>query len=272
MKRILSAVILMMLLLSGCAGVVGPSATRDEASIIGLTESGGVPSPFYLMTEAPTEPPTLPPTPQEINDGIFDAVTTAALSREKAEVKLDWINQYPELPTGCESVALTIALNRFGYELPKTEIADSYLIYGNDLITSYVGNPYGYGGAGIFPPGLAATAENFIRAKDETLSVYNTTGTALSDLYRFIEAGYPVVIWATQYMNYPRLESGREYEGVTYSWYDNEHCVVLYGYDLSDGTVSICDPIRGNVTYSAELTQNVFDTIGRFSIVLIKPI
>ena len=38
------------------------------------------------------------------------------------------ILQEPELPTGCESVALTMALEYLGFELEKTTIADQYLI------------------------------------------------------------------------------------------------------------------------------------------------
>ncbi|MFR7670840.1 MAG: C39 family peptidase [Collinsella sp.] len=44
-----------------------------------------------------------------------------------AWVDVPCYSQYPELPTGCESVALTNLLNYYGFGLGKTIIADYYL-------------------------------------------------------------------------------------------------------------------------------------------------
>ena len=30
----------------------------------------------------------------------------------------------------------------------------------------------------------------------------------------------------------------------TYEWYNNEHCIVLGGYDLTQNTVTLFDPLR----------------------------
>ena len=37
------------------------------------------------------------------------------------------INQMPELPTGCEITAMTMALNYYGYQADKVEMATQYL-------------------------------------------------------------------------------------------------------------------------------------------------
>ena len=58
-------------------------------------------------------------------------------------------NQFPELPTGCESVALTNLLNYYGFGLAKTTIASSYLplTSGGNFVTAFSGNPFtGTGG------------------------------------------------------------------------------------------------------------------------------
>ena len=47
---------------------------------------------------------------------------------DAASLEIQPILQEPELPTGCESVALTMALEYLGFELEKTTIADQYLI------------------------------------------------------------------------------------------------------------------------------------------------
>lgn len=58
-------------------------------------------------------------------------------------------NQFPELPTGCESVALTNLLNYYGFGLAKTTITSSYLplTSGGNFVTAFSGNPFtGTGG------------------------------------------------------------------------------------------------------------------------------
>ena len=66
------------------------------------------------------------------------------------------IYQEPELPTGCESVALTMLLQYEGFELDKTTIAEEYLIYSENwnFDEGYVGDPASYEGAGCFHPHL----------------------------------------------------------------------------------------------------------------------
>ncbi len=65
-----------------------------------------------------------------------------------------FVYQEPELPTGCESVALTMLLLYEGFDLEKTTIADDYLLYSEngDFSEGYIGDPYSCEGAGCFPP------------------------------------------------------------------------------------------------------------------------
>ena len=60
-----------------------------------------------------------------------------------AWVDVPCYSQYPELPTGCESVALTNLLNYYGFGLGKTIIADYYLPKGSNgnFVTAFDGNP-----------------------------------------------------------------------------------------------------------------------------------
>lgn len=80
----------------------------------------------------------------------------------QAQIEMEVILQKPELPTGCESVALTMVLKQKGYPIEKTTIAEEYLIYNRDNYASgYVGDPSTYGGVGVYPPGLVNTANCF---------------------------------------------------------------------------------------------------------------
>lgn len=60
------------------------------------------------------------------------------------EIEMENILQNPELPTGCESVALTMVLKYLGFDLEKTTIADDYLVFADrNFAMGYIGTTYG---------------------------------------------------------------------------------------------------------------------------------
>ncbi|MGN0364297.1 MAG: C39 family peptidase [Bilifractor sp.] len=179
--------------------------------------------------------------------------------------------QNPELPTGCESVALTIALNALGCSLNKTDIAEQYLEYGDNLAYQYAGDPHTDSGAGVFAAGIVNAAEKYIDDQNLEIAAFNTTGTSLADLYKVVDAGYPVVIWGTMYMSDPMMTSQTyEYNGLSYTWYQNEHCMVLCGYDEDSNTVVVSDPLSGIVVRDASQYESYFNEIGQYSVVLMN--
>ena len=88
-----------------------------------------------------------------------DVKENLIISQAKKTIEVDNIMQYPELPTGCETVALTILLNHLGFPADKVDIARNYLpkldfywengiLYGADYKTTFAGDPeseYAYG-------------------------------------------------------------------------------------------------------------------------------
>ena len=64
-------------------------------------------------------------------------------------------------------------------------------------------------------------------------------------------------------------EIAEEYNGEYYPWYDLEHCVCMYGYDIDNGEIYISDPQQGNITVSAYEFEEIYDEIGRYSMTLI---
>ena len=270
MKKLIAILICVSILLCSCSML--PNGD-DEAAYLeaSFDEATADEATFDEPTEAPTEPPTEPPSTEELARERLDeimATDNADVSRS-ASVSVPEINQYPELPTGCESVAVTIAINAYGYELSKTDFAEKYLVRGDDYITAYVGDPFAYGGAGVFPPGMVKSARKFIKETGASLCAFDISGTKMNELYKLIDNGIPIVVWTTVYMTYPQLQYGREYKGRTYSWYDNEHCVCLYGYDKDEGIVRVSDPQRGKISVNAKDFGNIYDVIGRFAMVLI---
>ena len=162
---------------------------------------------------------------------------------KQAQIEMEVILQKPELPTGCESVALTMVLKQKGYPIEKTTIAEEYLIYNRDNYASgYVGDPSTYGGVGIYPPGLVNTANRFLKQR------------------------YPVLLWLTSDLEDPYFSSQSvEYGGDSYRWYWNEHCVVLGGYNLEKQSVTLFDPLKGKVEESLERVEEIYDQTGKYA-------
>lgn len=175
------------------------------------------------------------------------------------------IMQNPELPTGCESVALTMLLHYWGYDtLEKCEIADNYLTYDStNFVTSFVGDPHTENGAGIFAPGLTAAANRFLKDHGDSRTARDLTGTSFEGLLAYVSQGDPVVVWNTVDMQ----ESGDVnahyyYQGKTYNFYKEEHCMVLCGYDLTQGTVLVSDPQAGLVWRDLDEFSSIYKKMG----------
>lgn len=190
----------------------------------------------------------------------------------RLDLNVPEILQEPELPTGCESVSLTMALNYAGFELEKTTIAREFLIYNREtenMAVGYIGDPFSEDGAGCFAPGIAATAENFFEDQEYEYDAYDITGTEMGELLRYLADDTPVILWSTMYMAQPEFtEEHGEYDGREYRWYRQEHCVVLSGYDLEARTLTINDPLEGIVTRDYEEFQQIYDEIGQYAVVL----
>lgn len=103
-----------------------------------------------------------------------ETVETAAVEEVSTLAQIEdfpIVNQMPELPTGCEITALTMALNYYGYPVDKTVMASEYLptasadryygsdgrLYGTDMNEYFIGDPFTENGI-ICGTGVIVTA------------------------------------------------------------------------------------------------------------------
>ncbi len=191
---------------------------------------------------------------------------------DQFSIPMEELMQNPELPTGCESVALTIVLRHYGFELEKTTIADEYLEYSDtDFVSAYVGNPHTESGAGCFAPAITKAAETFLAAHGSDMTVTNLTGTELEDLYPYVANGTPVIVWNSMYLSdLEQTDQTYVYEGTAYYWFRREHCVVLCGYNTQTNTVTVNDPLEGIVERDADRFEEIYRQLGQMA-VLIDP-
>lgn len=201
----------------------------------------------------------------------FDLMETSELPTQ-LYLQVPEILQKPELPTGCESVALTMALQYENFDVDKLTIAGDFLIYNyetDNMAIGYVGDPFSEEGAGCFAPAIAATALAFFADQEASYKAYDITDTDFEELFAYIAAGTPVILWTTMYMAEPEFtRMDVEYNGRVYRWYRQEHCVVLSGYNLEERTVQINDPLEGIVSRDMDEFASIYNLTGKNAVVL----
>ena len=166
--------------------------------------------------------------------------------------------QYPELPTGCESVALTNLLNYYGFGLGKTIIADYYLPKGSNgnFVTAFDGNPRRNSGGlmGCVAPAITIAGNNFLRAAGSGKQAKDVSFSSISSIKNRLTCGQPVEMWNTEWGSWPGGRyAARWYNGHSYGLWGGNHAVVLKGYDDEQGIVYLSDSINGNVTRNAQV-------------------
>lgn len=204
------------------------------------------------------------------NGHRIEAEVPAASSKNSRALSMKNIKQNPELPTGCESVALTMVLKYYGFRLSKTTIASSYLPRSGsgNFVTAFAGNPFSYSGCGIYSPGLTSTANSYLRAQKSSLRAYDITGASLSDLYRYIDNNTPVIVWNSMYMRTPVASFSIWAKGRSWTFYTYEHCVVLCGYNKKKNKVLINDSLSGLVWRKVSDFERIYNRMGKMAVVI----
>lgn len=191
------------------------------------------------------------------------------------------IYQNPELPTGCESTALTMVLNYYGYPADKVVMATEYLPQepfrsyineegkeiGPDLEETFVGDPTTANGIICMTRPIMIEANAYLADQESNLTAVDISGVTFDDLYRCVSQNQPVVVWVT--INMVDREVARGWytaDGDYVEYSRSDHGAVLIGY--TETTVTIADPISGLVEYSREQFEKVFASRGNRAVIL----
>lgn len=209
-----------------------------------------------------------------------------ALSGQAPSTLLDapFIDQRDKYPTGCESVTAVMALQYAGVDITVEEFIDNYLPQGNAPYTRedgtlvgadpwkvFLGSPYEESGWGCYAPVITEALEQLLQDRGlEGLSVQELEGENLDKLCReYIDAGTPVLLWATIAMEAP-VESTQfflEDSGQLFTWLYPLHCLLLTGEDKD--CYYFNDPLVGkNVAYPKEEVEAAYEGIGMQAVVL----
>lgn len=196
--------------------------------------------------------------------------TNTSQTQRAVSLEVPALEQYPELPTGCESVALTNALLSIGFDLEKTEIADTWLpLSDSNFVTAFMGDPHSIDGHSCMAPAIVQTAAAYLAAQESSLEAIDLTGTSFEELLAEVAAGNPVVVWCTIGLEAPGTAYQVERAGDrTYRLYANSHCVVVSGYDLDAGTILVSDSLAGQVSYDLQQFAARYYELGAQAVVV----
>ena len=175
----------------------------------------------------------------------------------KKIINVPVINQYPELPTGCEITSATAMLNYLGFNVNKVYMQENFLEssvdfhynkenkrVGPDPRKMFVGNPKD-AGFGCYSSVIVDTLNKFFKANASNNYAINLVDADQSTLETLIDNGIPIEVWASlnmqPYKNIPNNQWILETTGENFSWPSNSHVLVLVGYDKDDYIFSDCN-------------------------------
>lgn len=185
-------------------------------------------------------------------------LTTAAEQditlKQSVELDVPFVNQNPELPTGCEVTSLTCVLLYLGFDIDKETLAKNYLPMSNEIgegmfINYFFGSPWLNSGMGCFAPTIVTAANNFLKDNQTEKKAHSISYSSINTLFSELSNGNPVIVWTS--FNYDEKDVTykdiAQPNGSYFSWPSYEHCVVLSGYNLEENTVTLTDPTYGIV-------------------------
>ena len=168
-------------------------------------------------------------------------------------VMLDVIEfcQYPDYPTGCESVSLYMLLNYYNVGVTVDQIYDllpmgaqpyddeNGVRHGANPEREFVGDPRSEYSYGVFNDPIAGVAEQF------KPGVRTERGVSLDKIKEILDTGNPVLAW---YVSAPMRDimyrwSWLDERNELVTWPGGEHAVVICGYD--DTSLTYRDPNAG---------------------------
>ena len=202
------------------------------------------------------------------NDSAGQRFSLKATKKKAEEVTIDvpCYLQNPELPTGCESVALTNALRYWGFRLGKGTIARNWMPYGADGVYDFIGSPYNDSGWIICAPGIKNTANAYLKARKSKVKAKVVHGASLKSLRKHLAAGRPVVVWTTIGMGEPGAATWKH----GYPLRSNNHAVVLSGYNPKNGNYRVSDSLAGTVWRDGARFTRLYNLMGRQAVVLMR--
>lgn len=203
------------------------------------------------------------------------------------QLKIPYVSQLPNYPTGCEAASAAMLLQFYGYPVGISEMVNAIprqdlyrengKVYGPDITKAFVGDPTqtytnprpGYG---VFSPALTRSIQQVVDRHGGGNLVQNISGCSFDDLLKILDSGHPLIVWATYRMKVPAQVNAwyiKNGDGTDrYFEYPREtHVMILSGYDSN--TVTTVDPYgAGVLKFDRQTFYDRWVLLGRQAIVM----
>lgn len=221
---------------------------------------------------------------EDITDEIADdagvALASTSAPASASDLDVTWIDQEPDLPTGCEITAATMMLDYYGFSasnvdlneyLAQTDTIDLHYEngtqYGPDPNEFFIGDTASESGWFCNTTPVVNALNEYLTSNNSTLQAVDLTGISTGELYQHVADGDPVTVWVTIAMKSRSVsdewftEDGELIQAST-----NDHAMTIIGYNSK--TVTMADPLEGIVTYSRKAFERAFSTRGNMAVML----
>ena len=198
-----------------------------------------------------------------IVDGLPVSYTTAQslfAVHPNYETRVSPILQLPNYESGCEVTSLAVILRSMGCPVSVEDLIGCLVMNGS-FSQGFAGSVYGDGGS--FPRGMVKAANAYAQRYNASVRGHDLTGSSFESLLALVQAGYPVMVWTTMYMEDYYPSEDVEWH---HTWYWNEHVVVLYG--VRNGELLVADPLEGAMVRNLQAFQDIYETCGRMGLLV----
>lgn len=204
--------------------------------------------------------------------------------KNKTLIEVPLLNQYPELPVGCEVTSATAILNYLGYDVDKVYLQEEFLEddyefidlgegrrMGPDPNRVFVGDPKTTG-FGCYAPVVVNTLNKYfisIHSNNRGMSIENANSKVLE---LFLDNGIPLIVWASIDMKPYKYPKSNEWilntTGEVFDWKGNSHALILIGYDEENYYFSDCNNKTEYSCYPKELFLKRWKQNGKQAVII----
>lgn len=180
-------------------------------------------------------------------------------------------HQFPNYPTGCESVSLYLLLRYYGVNVTIEDIVNNLKkgslpyknnnrLIGGDPEYEFIGNPKTSYSYGVYNKPIAEIGAKYKKG------IVSKVNFNFEEVLKLVDANHPVLVWTTINLSKPFISSTwYTNSGKKINWISGEHAMVIF--KTENNKIIASDPYTGTIRYfDKDLFKTRYDYLGKRAI------